>query len=400
MPLGRVVATSTDPNVRIRFSLTDTDDFYIDESTGDIFLINNYGLGSLPSSPETFHVFVNHNEDNEKSISVKVEKIAKDRVMVYETNSDEFSIESLNNLNDTVWFRVLNSQPKDSSSYARTNDGSLLFLTARSRDGNFLTRDEAADIAGGLDGININNNIEVDNHRTGPEDGGANVATIVLAVLLALVLLVGLAVLLFVKRGVLMDHLQRRRQPQDLNKDKKISSSEDKGGVGSEVNSRTGGGASTKARSQGMFNLQSTTIQMNSHENAKTQPPSHPAPHHQARSGLMREVSTELEKKLESRHKERPITVTTTSQVSARKGRAPATPSRPATTSTTMPTTNGVDKDKAGPGITFNPVAEVVEVEKRQRAVSVSSHGSTVSGSSISSSGSSAVDNDEETTRI
>ena len=36
---------------------------------------------------------------------------------------------------------------------------------------------------------------------------------------------------------------------------------------------------------------------------------------HQARSGLMREVSTELEKKLESRHKERPITVTSTSQV-------------------------------------------------------------------------------------
>ena len=112
----------------------------------------------------------------------------------------------------------------------------------------------------GLDGIDINNNIEVDNHQTGPEDEGANVATIVLAVLLALVLLVGLAVLLFVKRGlafvsihlflllfvdlvlvipiiwiyilatylarVLMDHLQRRRQPQDLNKDKKISSSE------------------------------------------------------------------------------------------------------------------------------------------------------------------------------
>merc|ERR1711962_1059730 len=71
---------------------------------------------------------------------------------------------------------------------------------------------------------------------------------------------------------------------------------------------------------------QSTTIQMNSHENAKTQLPSHPAPHHQARSGLMREVSTELEKKLESRHKERPVTVTSTSQVSARKGRAPATP--------------------------------------------------------------------------
>ena len=59
----------------------------------------------------------------------------------------------------------------------------------------------------GLDGIDINNNIEVDNHQTGPEDGGANVATIVLAVLLALVLLVGLAVLLFVKRGCWLSFL-------------------------------------------------------------------------------------------------------------------------------------------------------------------------------------------------
>ena len=107
---------------------------------------------------------------------------------------------------------------------------------------------------------------------------------------------------------------------------------------------------------------------------------------HQARSGLMREVSTELEKKLESRQKDRPITVTSTSQVpllirinsrctpktqqsltkpwkvSARKGRAPATPSRPVPPS-------------APAGITFNPVAEVVEVEKRQQRASISSQG-------------------------
>ena len=91
----------------------------------------------------------------------------------------------------------------------------------------------------------------------------------------------------------------------------------------------------------------------------------------------MREVSTELEKKLESRQKERPITVTSTSQVpntlsqsptkpnfkvSARKGRAPATPSRPAPASTPA-------------GITFNPVAEVVEGEKRQQRSSISSQG-------------------------
>merc|ERR1712060_370601 len=108
---------------------------------------------------------------------------------------------------------------------------------------------------------------------------------------------------------------------------------------------------------------QSTTIQMNSHENAKTQLPSHPVPHHQARSGLMREVSTELEKKLESRQKDRPINVTSTSQVSARKGRAPSTPSRPLPPSPPS-------APPAPAGITFNPVAEVVEVEKRQHRAS------------------------------
>ena len=123
-----------------------------------------------------------------------------------------------------------------------------------------------------LDSIDINNNIEVDNHQTGPEDEGANVATIVLAVLLALVLLVGLAVLLFVKRGlafvsihlyllffvgsgvgdpyfldlilylarVFMDHLQRRRQPQDLNNDKKISSSEVRRIIQAKLNNHNG----------------------------------------------------------------------------------------------------------------------------------------------------------------
>ena len=117
-------------------------------------------------------------------------------------------------------------------------------------------------------------------------------------------------------------------------------------------------------------------------------------------------------------------------KVSARKGRAPATPSRPV-------------PSPAPAGITFNPVAEVVEVEKRQQRASISSQGwdigctnnaslcqcslyrtsiatdvlipyhflcwqhqycvstrSTGSGSSVTSSGSSVTDNEEETTRI
>lgn len=387
MPLGRVVATSADPddpNMRIRFSLSSgSEKFYINDRTGDIFLINNDGLASLPSSSEEFTVYVNRGEANEESITVKVEGLAKEKVMVYEAPVD-FSLEELNGINNTVWFRILNSQPMDSSLYAKADSSSLLFLTAFTEDEEgvrFLTRDEAAGIASNLDGIKINNDIEVDHQNDGNQDeeGGATTATIVLAVFLALIILAAIAVLLFVKRGVIMGRLQRSRKPE-----KDWDGAQEKRKADSEVSSPIGS-VKTKPRSQGMFNLQSTTIQINSHDNGKApiqaQPPHHSVPHHQARSGLMREVSTELEKKLESRQKDRPITV------SARKGRAPATPSRPV-------------HPPASAGITFNPVAEVVEVEKRQQRSSISSQGSTGSGSSATSSGSSVTDNEEETTRI
>ena len=49
-----VEATSTDPDVRIRFSLSENPNFYVNEHTGEIFLISNDGLGSLPSDSNEF----------------------------------------------------------------------------------------------------------------------------------------------------------------------------------------------------------------------------------------------------------------------------------------------------------------------------------------------------------
>ena len=47
-----------------------------------------------------------------KTISVaQVEGVAKEKVMVYEAETD-FSIDRLNGIDNTVWFRTLNSQPK------------------------------------------------------------------------------------------------------------------------------------------------------------------------------------------------------------------------------------------------------------------------------------------------
>ena len=83
---------------------------------------------------------MNHEEANEASITVKVkpddsmciwfylhfqlqwtvfenyislaqvEGLTKEKVMVYEAETD-FSINDLNDINNTVWFRILNSQP-------------------------------------------------------------------------------------------------------------------------------------------------------------------------------------------------------------------------------------------------------------------------------------------------
>ena len=74
---------------------------------------------------------MNRGEANEESIIVKVkpdgswfwwmffenyislaqvEGLAKEKVMVYEAPVD-FSLEELNGINITVWFRILNSQP-------------------------------------------------------------------------------------------------------------------------------------------------------------------------------------------------------------------------------------------------------------------------------------------------
>merc|ERR1712192_49493 len=160
---------------------------------GEIFLISNDGQASLTSASETFTVYVNEAEENEKRISVKVEGLAKEKVMVYEAGA-EFSIDLLNGINNTVWFRLLNSQPmRDASMFAKASSSSLLFLTAFTGEeeaGRFLTRNEAASIASNLEGISINNDIEVDHHMAADgvdDEGGASVATIVLAVILALV---------------------------------------------------------------------------------------------------------------------------------------------------------------------------------------------------------------------
>ena len=49
-----VEATSDDPDVQIRFSLSGSQNFYINDQTGDIFLISNNGLASLTSASESF----------------------------------------------------------------------------------------------------------------------------------------------------------------------------------------------------------------------------------------------------------------------------------------------------------------------------------------------------------
>ena len=49
-----VEVTCEDREAVIEFSLSDTDTFYIDNSSGEVFLVNNGGTSTLPGSPSSF----------------------------------------------------------------------------------------------------------------------------------------------------------------------------------------------------------------------------------------------------------------------------------------------------------------------------------------------------------
>jgi len=402
MPLTRVEVTCEDREAVIEFSLSDTDTFYIDNSSGEVFLVNNGGTSKLPASPSSFRAHANTAGATEKSIEITVEALPKQKVLVFDSSNGTSEVgDILGNLNEasnsTVWFRLLNMQPRVSGRSSRNTEESLLFLTAFSTQDSsdtFLTRDEVESIVS-VGGLSRDDDVEIDHRMEEQEEAGTNTATIVLAVLLGIIVIAFVLVLLFIYRGPIMETFQKRRQTKNKIVDSESSSIKD------DINKNR--------KSHGMFNLQSVTVQTNAQGAVSATEPSQGltggagagkpraagagvrvpgvgGAH--VNNGFMREMSTELEKKLETRPRDRPITVTSNSQDStARKGRAPATPRAP----------------PAPTGITFNPVAEVVEVEKRTNRPSISSQGSGSSDSSSDSSssgGSSITNGDEETTRI
>jgi len=409
MPIATVVAVCHGDDWcsgQILYSMKPHPSFYMSADSGDIFLINNDGSGSVQETcdqPCQLQVFADHAhlELQQASLTVQISALTENQILVLDSNSSyteaESAVSRINDETELYWFRLINIQPRQQeTSWHRTResmDKSVLFVTANKvEDHAFVDRTEASAIINDMtdSDVGVDNNINVNNKQPQPDDpdvggggrGGDQTAVIVLAVLLALVILGVLIAIFVIKRKFFLSLLPKRKKEGE----EMLQSS-------TENSSITAYKAEEKTRkdSKGLFNLQSVTIQT-------SQPTSNPRGRPAVganQPSLMREMSTELEKRLEAKKKPEDSQPQQDSKYR---------------TKYTGKTVQNISKKKPAPNIPapssikFNERAEVMEVEKTKRlsissGTSDSSEDSSSSGSS-SSSVDSVIDDNEKVTRI
>jgi hypothetical protein len=329
------------------------------------------------------------------ALTVEISSLSENQILVLDSNTSftqaEDVISKINAGTDQYWFRLLNIQPKEVAGrwYKSrvSEDKSVLFVTANTYNTHvFVDKDEASNIINGVAGsdVGIDSNINVNNQPSGGTSGDGNkTAVIVLAVLLALLILGVLVAIFVIKRKFFLSLLPKRKKENEI-----LQSSTEN----SSITAYKGEEQKPRRNSKGLFNLQSVTIQTSQPSN---NPRGRPSVGGNTQPGLMREISTELEKRLEAKAK-------------PDSSKPPQYKSKYTPTAKTVPS---VPKKKPAPhipapsSIKFNERAEVMEVEKTKR-LSISSgtsdsstDSSSSSGSSLSS-GDSVIDDNEKVTRI
>jgi len=410
MPIARVVAVCHGDDWcarQIIYSMQPHPSFYMSADSGDIFLVNNAGSGSVQETcdqPCQLKVFADHAylQVPQASLTVQISALTENQILVLDSNSSyteaESAVSKINDETELYWFRPINIQPRQQETpWYRTvvsEDKSVLFVTANKVEGHvFVDKNEASDIIDGMadSDVGVDSNINVNNQQPQPDGpdveggggGGDKTAVIVLAVLLALVILGVLIAIFVIKRKFFLSLLPKKKEEGEA----MLQSS-------TENSSITAYKAEEKNRkdSKGLFNLQSVTIQTSQQTNNN---PRAKAAVGANQPGLMREMSTELEKRLEARKQP--------------ENSQPQLNSKYQTKSMGK-TVQNISKKKPAPnipapsGIKFNERAEVMEVEKTKRlsissGTSDSSEDSSSSGSS-SSSVDSVIDDSEKVTRI
>lgn len=406
MPIATVVAVCNGGGWcggQITYSMQPHPSFYMSADSGDIFLVNNAGSGSVQETcdqPCQLQVFADHAylDVAQAKLTVQISAVTENQILVLDSNSSfteaESALSKINDETELYWFRPINIQPRQpETTWYRTGastDKSVLFVTVNKVEGHvFVDKNVASDIINGMadNEVGVDSNINVNNQQPdGPDvdggGGGNKTAVIVLAVLLALVILGVLIAIFVIKRKFFLSLLPKKKEEGEA----MLQSS-------TENSSITAYKAEEKTRkdSKGLFNLQSVTIQT-------SQPTNNPrakAAVGANQPGLMREMSTELEKRLEAKKQS--------------ENSQPQLNSKYKTKSVGK-TVQNIAKKKPAPnipapsGIKFNERAEVMEVEKTKRlsissGTSDSSEDSSSSGSS-SSSVDSVIDDSEKVTRI
>merc|ERR1711892_1180762 len=403
MPIAKVKANCSLPwcDGQITYSMQSQPNFFIDQQSGDIFLVDNAGFGSIQTTceePCTLTVFADlSNTDVVQAIlTVKVSTLSESQILVLDSNSSYTAAEEVlsdinkgANVSGKYWFRLINIQPKEeASNWYRSGvspEKSVLFVTANNNEDHlFVDKEVASGIINGATNsdVAVDSTIQVNNQPEEGSGGGSKTAVIVLAVILALVILAVLIAIFVINRKFFLSMLTRKKKENEILQ----SSTENSSITAYKVEEQK-----PRKNSKGLFNLQSVTIQTSQPSN---NPRGRPAVGGSAQPGLMREMSTGLEKRLESKAKP-----------SSSKPQQASSYKSSYTNNTQVPA-----KKKAAPNvpppssIKFNERAEVMEVEKTKRlsissGTSDSSADSSSSGSS-SSSGDSALDDNEKVTRI
>jgi len=209
----------------------DNDKFFIDQASGEIFLVNNAGFGSIQTTCEQpcqleVSADLSDLDVTPATLKVQVSSLSESQILVLDSNSSYTnaetvlsSINSATDVNGKYWFRLVNIQPKeDVGMWYRTMvspDKSVLFVTANKIDGNiFVEKEEASGIINGAAGadVAVDTTIQVNNQPEETSGGGSNTAVIVLAVLLALVILAVLIAIFVIKRKFFLSLLPNKQK--------------------------------------------------------------------------------------------------------------------------------------------------------------------------------------------
>lgn len=400
MPITRVVAVSSNPvfNSQITYAVTDLPDstkFHVDKSTGEMFLNNPKSQVYLEDlCPTSCSIKVTASLDTQlesktAETTVTVTSLKESHLAVFSSDTSvedaESVVNQINKNNTDVWFRLVNTQPLPTTKANQGTQGSLLFLTARGTEG-FMEKNEAASKID-MDGVDFTDDITI-HHPSTPSssfNGGLVAAVIVLGVLLALIPLAALAFFAYKNKSAILSRLPARNSGQKMDK------LADPNDGYSEVNYFN----SNDLERENIVTNNNINNKNNINKPRMGQPALGSNTH-----GLMREMSTELEKRMETKQKQ-PVVYKNTMDspkpsvdVSKPSGEArPLQFIKPPQKKKAPIVPVSVDPaDQEDLGVRFNEKAEVMEVEKNvdkrsiARSVSSESSGSSVSSSSATSS--------------